>query len=363
MSELGDRLFQRLEDVHPGVSQNELARRVDMDRGALSRVMNGKRGLSERELIALAKELRTSTDWILLGEEPFPVEIAARHNYLGNGIYFLDKSDDEDSTVRGIAVAYEQATDLQEWPTKRAVPKDPAAARQLLEQEYGAGWQRHFAEAVERTFGIDVVRVTLPHKSGLTLRLPNAIVIVVPMEAFWARQNWTIAHELEHIASGAFSHDGDLTKAQENAANNFAAELLLPAEEIKSIDWAHVSEADLAAYLWRSGASTEALANRFSYLRIQNPPALSKTTWLVRKHITGETVFENPFAERMQDAASRRFPARLIAAHEANPNTARTLEWLLGAPFESGIDSDDEHESDDWPAIDDVAAAFGMKTE
>lgn len=362
MSELGDRLLQRLEDVHPGVSQNELARRIDMDRGALSRVVNGKRGLAERELIALAKELRTSTDWILLGEEPFPVQIAARHEYLGNGSYVLDKSESVQATVRGIARAYEQAGSLADWPNKRPVPKSAAAARRLLEEECGSDWQRHFAEAVERTFGIDVVRVSLPDRSGLTLKVPNAIVIVVPIEAFWARQNWTIAHELEHIASGSFSEDGDLTKSQEDAANRFAADLLMPLDQIQDIDWAHISEVDLANYVWRSGVSTEALATRLAFKRVPNAPVMGSTPRLVRKHIRGESAFDNPVAERMQDAAARRFPARLIAAHEENARTTRTLEWMLGAPFESGIDSDD-HESDDWPAIDDVAAAFGLKTE
>jgi hypothetical protein len=336
-----------------------------MDRSALSRVMNGKRGLAGRELIALAQELQTSVDWILLGEEPFPVQVAARHDYLGKGSYVLDRSETVAATVRGVAQAYEQAGALTEWPNRRDVPSDPREARQLLELEFGPTWPRHFADAVERTFGIDVIKADLPGSSGLSLKLPNAVVIVVPTEAFWARQNWTIAHELEHIASGAFSTDGNLGSSAENAAHKYAAELLLPASALRGTAWEQVTEAQLANYVWHAGVSVDALQRRLAFLRLATPATNLKTPALARKHILGQSVFDDPVAERLQEAAARRFPVRLIAAHEGKPKSARTLEWMLGAPFESG--TDDEQREDDasesFPDMGDLAAAFGLKVD
>lgn len=364
MTEIGVRLLQRLEEVLPGISQNELARRVDMDPSALSRVVNGKRALASRELIALAQQLRVSTDWILLGEDPFPVQVAARHDYLGNGSYVRDTSESVAETVRGIARAYEQAHSIASWPNQQPVPTDPEKTRAALEAGYGLNWQRHFADAVEQTFGIDVIKVDLPGSSGLSLKLPNAIVIVVPTEAFWARQNWTIAHELEHIAAGQFTRDGDLSRAEENAANKYAADLLLPVPSIRNIDWKSASEEDLARFLWDAGVSIEALNVRMTYLRTEAPRTSLSTARLARKHISGGSALHDPVAERMREAAARRFPVRLLAAHETNPRTTRTLEWMLGAPFESGVDgTEDDDLMLEAPTLDALADAFGLKVQ
>lgn len=357
MNNVADRILQRLHTTLPGVSQAELARRVDMDPSALSRAINGKRGLAGTEVAAIAAQLQVSTDWLLLGEEPFPVAIAARHDYAG-GAYSSVLDENAMSLVSGIALAYEQAGELTEPDGSVQVPTDPAEVRRLLESCFGTDWPRYFAEAVERTFAIDVVKAELPGHSGLSLKLPNSTVIIVPTQVFWGRQNWTIAHELWHVANGHFSalHEGAAADG-EASANNFAKELLLPEKLMREVNWATVSEAELADFLWRSGASLQALSNRLAALKL---PALrfeGAPLRLFRRHVSPKELDHDPVTSRLRDAAARRFPTRLLVQHEVSGKHPRTLAWMLGAPLEAGDDPDALPE----PAnADDLAALFGL---
>lgn len=333
MSDLSERILKRLGDELPGVSQAQLARNIEMDPSALSRALNDKRGLSGAEVVALAQQLRVSTDWLLMGEEPFPALIAARHGYDGGG-YSGDLSADSARAISGVITAYEQAGELPAWPVERDVPQDAGDARRLLVEAFGAQWQRNFAEAVERAFGIDVVKLPLPGHAGVSLKLPNATVIVVPVEAFWGRQNWTIAHELWHVAHGHFT---DLAAGAQSdgeaAANAFAAELLMPTEVMRQQDWASLDDGKLAAWLWDNGVSFDALKRRLSALGLPSPAFDSAPLTLLRQNIPATDFFHDPVTQRRGAAAARRFPARLLARHEELGQYPATLSWMLGAPY------------------------------
>lgn len=356
MTNLSARISGRLSSALPGVSQAQLAREVGMDPSALSRALNGKRGLAGSEVVALAQRLKVSTDWLLLGEEPFPVSIAARHEYNGGG-YSAELTEDSARAISGVITAYEQAGDLPAWPVTRDVPGEAAQARAMLADAHGAGWQRHFADAVERAFGVDVVRLPLPGHRGMSLRLPNATVIVVPVEAFWGRQNWTIAHELWHVAHGHFTPLAEGAQPDgESAANAFAAELLMPAEEMRRHDWAALDEKELAGWLWENGVSLDALQRRLSWLGVPPVTFDGSLLGLLRNNIPRSNFFHDPVTERLADAATRRFPARLLARHEELERYPATLSWMLGAPYVPDI-SDEQRPVN---KASDLAALLGL---
>lgn len=333
MSNLSERILGQLETELPGVSQAQLARNISMDPSALSRALNGKRGLSGAEVVALAQQLKVSTDWLLMGEEPFPALVAARHGYDGGG-YSGELPEGSARAISGVVTAYEQAGELPSWPVERDVPQDPSDARRLLGEACGDEWQRNFAEAVERAFGIDVVKLPLPGHAGVSLKLPNATVIVVPVEAFWGRQNFTIAHELWHVAHSHFTPLAEGVQPDgESAANAFAAELLMPAEEMRGRDWAALDDGELAAWLWDNGVSFDALKRRLTSLGLALPPFDGAPMTLLRDHIPAANVFDDPVTKRRRAAATRRFPARLHARHEELEKYPATLSWMLGAPF------------------------------
>ncbi|MFJ4036926.1 helix-turn-helix domain-containing protein [Microbacterium sp. NPDC090007] len=340
MNPIGDRIVGRLRSTFPDMSQAELARSVGMDPSALSRAVNGSRGLAGREVVALARELKVSTDWLLLGEEPFPVKIAARHDWAIGG-YSASVGDEATAgIIQGVVTSYEQAENLVDPPVCRAVPRDPIEARRVLQENFGVGWVRDFASAVEQTFGVDVIKLRMPAQAGVSLKVPNATVIVVPNDAFWGRQNFTIAHELWHIAHDDFTDLAEgVESAGESSANAYAAELLMPSSVLEQVDWAHVSDVDLAQWVWDHGVSLDALGRRLSHLGLAQPPQTSSLMSLLRRHIRGANVFDDPVTNRLRDAAARRFPTRLLASHEELGTHTSTLSWMLDAPYNFDTDT------------------------
>ncbi|MGO1409794.1 MAG: helix-turn-helix domain-containing protein [Microbacteriaceae bacterium] len=338
-TEIGTRVRERLSRRQPKVSDGEFARSVGMEPTAFSRAMNGKRGFAPSELGAVAKELRVSLDWLMTGEDSFPVQVAARHSYAGNGEYAVENHEDAQSTIQTIKALYRQQAEHLQPIMRREVPTSARAARDMLDRHCGEGWQRHMAEAVEQTFGIDVIKVDLPSGDGYTLSLPavDTIVIIVPTEATWGRQNFAIAHELAHVAAGRFTDaDEELSADDERMANQFAADLLMPAPLVRNFDWDSLPEDQLARLVWHWGVTFDALRTRLSVL--QRTPFRSdlKMQPTLRKYVDGGTLFNDPVSDRMQEAAERRFPARLRAAHaEFEVNRGKSLAWMLGAPLDA----------------------------
>jgi len=357
MDEIAGRIAERLHAALPGVSQAELARRIKMAPSALSRIMTGKRGLAGSEIAALAAQLRVSTDWLLLGEDPFPIALAARHDYAA-GAYSSTLDEETMSLVSGIALAYEQAGELPALDVATQVPTDPAEVRRLLDLKFGKDWPRHFADAVERTFAVDVVKAELAGHSGLSLKLRNATVIIVPTQVFWGRQNWTIAHELWHVANGHFAalHDGAAADG-ESAANRFAKELLLPEQLIRATNWESISDAELSHFLWRSGASMQALSTRLMSLGLPAPVCNEPLLSMLRRHVSVEGPSQDPVTARVRDAAARRFPTRLLVQHEDSDQHPKTLAWMLGAPLEAG---EDPYALPEPADVDELVDLFGL---
>lgn len=334
MDSLRERVLSRLAAVSPGTSQNELARRVSMSPSALSRALNGERGLAGDELVNLSRELEISIDWLLTGADAFPIRVAARHRFSVVDGHHLTRNQAADrALLEDIALAYQQAQDLQ-VPESVPVPPDPDSARELLERAFGESWPRRFADAVERTFGIDVIKLDMPDSDGYSLAMPTGRVVVIPTAAYWARQNWTIAHELGHIARDEFTPiEEGADHSSESAANDYAARLLMPKAILSAIDWPRISEPELAKFLWETGVSIDALNHRLSKLGLPKVHVTSSSAQLIRRYPPVPlNIFDDPITERFREAAARRFPTRLLAAHEATPRTMRTLEWMLGAP-------------------------------
>ena len=97
-----------------------------------------------------------------------------------------------------------------------------------------------------------------------SLLVDDRRVIVVKRTPNWFRQNFSVAHELGHLADDSLC-DEDLSEAQskhELDANAFAAELLMPEAELRSFDWKQLRLWVLAERIWEWGVSTKALEIR-----------------------------------------------------------------------------------------------------
>lgn len=72
MKNIGERLSHLLKQN--GMTQRELAKKVNVTEAAMSRYMQGTRVPRAETLSKMAKNLNTTTDFILIGENPTPPE-------------------------------------------------------------------------------------------------------------------------------------------------------------------------------------------------------------------------------------------------------------------------------------------------
>jgi Zn-dependent peptidase ImmA (M78 family)/transcriptional regulator with XRE-family HTH domain len=344
-TEIGARVRARMNDVLKGVPQAEVAKRIGIPADAFSRSLNGKRAFTAVELVELAGLLQTSAHWFVTGEpDPFAVRYAGRHTFDHDSKTHLPIDwDIEHRALSDVALAYTQVPDLDER-SERPRAATATEARELLMASGGPNFVRDLADVVEGTFGIDVVRIREAQR-GFALEIGAQPVIVIEETPNWFRENWSIGHELAHVLGGDLSELGDTAcddPRAERRANAFAAELLLPSSVMTALDWKSAGMTEVAEFVWANGVSTEALTNRLAALKIAaGADALEaagmKTQALLRR--AGVPSDPETLTRRVQDAAQRRFPSRLIDAHRTAVSEGSlgpaTLAWMLGVSPES----------------------------
>lgn len=326
------------DSIPPTTTHAHVAGQIGLSKEKLSKSLNGHRAFSSVELAQLAEVLNVDVHWLITGNpDPHRLVVAARHDFdHDTGARSVPGRAHDQRVLDNIALAYRQA--FAAWtPPKISLPSRIPGIRDAL----GPRFVRRFADRIESGLGVDVIRVT-EISTAYSFHVGPRPVIVIPATGNWFRENWSLAHELAHLAFN--HHTDDLTPQQWNrlelAANQFAAELLLPATAMRSTDWEHTTERDLADLVWNHGVSTDALARRLESLAITVPDrigtALQLTTQkLLRRYWAGQDAHgTDQITERIDEAAARRFPHRLQEAHtELIADGAvrkETLAWMLG---------------------------------
>jgi len=235
--------------------------------------------------------------------------------------------------------------------TDKRVQRAAVRARAAL----GKDFVSCFYDRVESALGVEVIVVPLS-KDGYSLTLGGRKVIVLAATGHWFRSNFTLAHELGHLlVEGIPPQDG---KAAENVANAFAADLLMPVEIIRTIDWAQAEAATVARVVWDLGVSTQALGVRLRFLGIapgnKARSALGMSTEaLLRGSPAPAVAPPAAVTARMEYSARRRFPERVVtglrrAVADGDAPQA-SLSWVLGLPAREENNDDvtpDSHELD-----------------
>lgn len=341
---VGNRIRERMSD---DLSQRKLAVAVDMTPDALSRAMAGKRGFSLSEITKIAGVIDTDLTWLLTGKvSEHRVEIAARHAWDPVQRERANPRQADDlPMLDNIADLYRSAFPTS-VPASGPLPSDPAEVRFHL----GEDFPLHFAEQIELVFDIDVIRVS-QLSTDYSLRIGNRGIIVLNAIPNWFRSNWSLAHELAHLALG--HHDGNPRSRHlhENAADKFASDLLLPAQLMRSYDWQSMRVDELGRHLWKWGVSTRALAVRLAFLKVavsdEIAESLNQSTprLLNGLHEQLVQVLPNPraVAERQQRSSARRFPLAFVEALTRRTETGeadpRRLAFVLDLSIDDTIDS------------------------
>jgi Zn-dependent peptidase ImmA (M78 family)/transcriptional regulator with XRE-family HTH domain len=368
MSSIGERALQSLEQVSLGLRQRDVAEQIGMTPDAFSRALHGKRQFASVELARLAELIGADLHWLITGRpDPNRLSVAARHDFdHATGLRTVPGRGGDEQTLADIALAYRQAYPQPKTGSDQAIaadwPKSAGAAREALE----TGFVRCFADRLEQHLGIGVVRVK-ELSTAYSLTVGGRPVIAVPATGNWFRENWDLAHELGHLVMG--HHDDGISEVEadkhESAANAFAAELLLPAVTVKSIDWESTGDVKFAQLVWDWGVSTDALCRRLGAVLGQVPArvtywASGPTQRLMRRHLSIESELDE-ITTRMEEASQRRFPLTLQETHlerVASGAIGRvTLAWMLGIDATAlEVDSPEIPEVD----ADDLASALGL---
>lgn len=366
--EIGARAKEALGDH----SQAWLCEKIEKSTDTMSRSLNGHRGFSSVEIAKIADALNVDVHWLITGEpDPLRVSIAARHDYdHSTGERSNPGRASDEQELHSVELAYRQAYPNAERQTK-PIPSTVEGVREAL----GDGFVLDFADKLEEHLGVDVIRVQ--HLStAYSFTLGGRMAVMLPATLNWWRSNFSLAHEVAHLALG---HDDVGTEseidAREFAANQFASELLMPESTIRALNWDTITCADVGQFLWGQGIGTQALGHRLNGLGIGTTADVAE---MLTRRMPGALrpwqqqltlpransgnlfadIFYDPIDERMQKASQRRFPLTLLAAHrqriEDTGLNPATLAWMLQSPVEDLAEGEQ-------PAgtVDDLLAAFG----
>jgi Zn-dependent peptidase ImmA (M78 family) len=311
-----------------------------MTHDALSRAINGQRHFSALEVAQLADRLKVDTHWLITGErDPFQVRLAARHTW---GRSSADQEGQDAAIISRVVETYRAAYAAEGAgsPSTQTLPADPGELRAMLPSADVRG----LAEQVEGALGVDIVRDP-GLSTDYSFRIGEHAVILLKSTIYWFRANWSIAHELGHLALGHHVRERT-TPAEEAPADAFAGEFLLPEEQIRAMNWQTVTLGELARWVWDAGVSTAALSHRLRHLNVatshQVQEALNETTpKLMRAHVellrTGR-VHGDPIWERENATTGRQFPEHLVSVLsdrvEAGEVDPYLLAWVREVPVD-----------------------------
>ncbi|SNS63903.1 Zn-dependent peptidase ImmA, M78 family [Micrococcales bacterium KH10] len=352
--DMGARIAARIDALTPAVTRKEFATRVGMTPDALSRALNGQRGFASLELVKIADELKADIHELITGEaNPHQVVVNARHDYdHDTAKRSVPTFDDDKKALEDICIAYAQA----ELPERehRVVGCDPAIIRDFLGPEF----VRPFADRIEERLLVDVIRLN-DLGTAYSGVVSGRAFIAIPTTGSWFRENWDLAHELAHVAG----------LDSEAEANAFAANLLLPEDLVRSVDWASASQEAIADFLWQTGISTAALKIRLETLGIpvtDSSDVLAQNTQrALRRARSWSSEFGDKITMRMESASRRRFPIALQEAHEVGVEEGRLgpayLAWMRGVEPELIAEAYAPEIED--PEVQELAAAFGLAVD
>lgn len=338
MDSIGDRVRTAMRSA--GMQQKQLAERVGMTPDALSRALSGQRGFAALELAGVATELGADLHELITGEpDPHRLVLSARHTFdHGTGARSVTGIEADRALLADIRLAYAQVE-----PVRADTPLPDTV--EGMADTLPAGFVRRFIDHLA-AIDVDVVRLG-GLSTAYSLTVEGRPLIVIPESGNWFHENWSLAHELGHLALGhegvIAGHAGADAEARERAANAFAAELLLPAARLRAQPWGSLDRSAVAALVWDWGVSTDALRRRLASLSLEVSDDLEEalgwtTQKFLRRHWRG-TAEGDPISERIRDAGERRFPVWLQEAHLARIAEGGvgkgTLAWMLGVPAES----------------------------
>lgn len=335
MDETGYRVKDAIRSSGTTMNQSEIASKVGMGRDALSRALSGQRKFSATELARLSAVLGVSIRWLITGER-------------GHEGDFWDASqgpggpDRIAETVAFPAAAYREVGLETGQVSIFDQREDPEVAAMAVSDRLSASvdfsYMRDLPEAIEAAYGLGVfVSAEGPDFDARAMHSGSISYIVVRGTGAWFQANRVLARELGHLLSGTLAGIGTRRMESSTWSEDFASALLLPASQLREIDWNRQTPSELAAFLWESGVSAISLARRLSALRISRGPALvhaDEGTLQLLAHQLPDCLSHH----RARAYRSPRIPPVLLKAHlkalRDGMVDGTSLAWMLDTPLD-----------------------------
>lgn len=300
------------------MSRTALAELLGMPKSSMTRLLGGDRKMSTTELVAIAKALGVNPNYLLgTGPKNLPeMSLAARlaSNGQNKDIDAIKMRTQDLLELQSVVRMLVSPVALPQPFTVEAGTRGLSAAEEVREF-FGLGHKPigDLAEFATRSLGAYVAREPLPKSfDGMVAVLPEgpesqlpspAALILVNSDRSLGRQRYTLAHEIGHLVRGIsdsvrIDYDVDKGDPEERWANNFAAELLMPAHGVRLLEGTTSSAAELVALVAaRFGTSVESAINRCNTLGLVSAEEQSRLKLkaphdLLRRHGHDE------FAER-----------------------------------------------------------------
>lgn len=350
------------------LSQAAFADHVGLSPDKLSKSLGGIRRFTSLELALIAEAGQVTVDWLLTGREPLQPVLAARTSTPSrpsaarrDGIAEVT---DRFTSAYDVLDLLGRTPALPELPSVATdAPRDPdegaalaEAARELLRAVGAETIAEQSTDDLlaswERTFGVDIAITRLPSGlDGLAWQADHFRLILVNRTDRWTRQRFTIAHELGHILARDAQNllleaevaPGRQAEASEVRANAFAANLLLPEDELRAA-WSATARTDdsFGRLVVRFQVSPSALAARMKALGIIDQSNRDRLRRLTTADCYAAAGAMRDYLLQATKAEGERFPLRLAgglyAGYREGDTTLRPLAGLLQTDVEDLLD-------------------------
>jgi Zn-dependent peptidase ImmA (M78 family)/DNA-binding XRE family transcriptional regulator len=218
-----------------GLTQDELAQALDLDRTAVTRIESGQRSVDARELAHLAHILKRPLPWFLSAQA---AALAGRRAQLTPGLphridNLLDDLADGVSQLIEFGLLEARRYQIQRGDLVSYEDAERAASetRARLGQGLGPLWD---LTRVAESLGLFACSLRLEdrHVDGAYAVLDSAGVAVINGDFESGRRRFTLAHEIgHHVLQDKYADDRDVagsTESRERLINAFAIHLLMP---------------------------------------------------------------------------------------------------------------------------------------
>lgn len=333
-----------------GLSNSDFASAIATTPDKLSKSLGGSRRFTTTELALVAQLGDTTVEWLLTGKERTSPAMAARTSAL---------SAPDASTIDSIALRFTEASEqlrILRDESRALAPLPPLAstwsqviqgeqlavdAREMIRtagQTLTAG--QDLIPTLESVFHVDVAVIEMPGGlDGCAWQTDEQRLIIANKTTRWARQRFTLAHELGHILAcdaqeliSETMHSAS-SRVTEMRANAFAGSFLVPEDEILPMVDEPVTQSHFITLVNHFKVSPQSMAYRLKNLRKLDDESVRNWSAMTAESCAAASGHPEIIAEESNKSDVDRLPPRLVAEHVRlfwdGQTSARPLASLL----------------------------------